>query len=933
MSSSTSQKAYKDTLNLPKTAFPMRARLVDNEPATVERWRNEGLYRRIRAARAGAPAYVFHDGPPYANGPIHLGHLLNKVLKDMVVRSKTMAGYDCPFVPGWDCHGLPIEHKVMEELGDKAREMDAPAIRERCRETAEHFVGVQAEQIERLLTLGDYENPYLTMRPQYEADVLEVFARLVEQGLVYRDLKPVHWSVENRTALAEAELEYHERTDTSIHALFDVERDGAGVLAERVGDRDLALMVWTTTPWTIPANLATAVAPAAEYGLYPVEVAGRRIAAVIATDLAERALGRAVEPLGLCRGRDLIGLRYAHPFADRAGRVIEAEHVTLDEGTGLVHIAPGHGKEDHATGQAHGLPTYCPVRGDGTFDESVPDWLAGETIWSGNEKVVEKLRDTGHLWRAESWPHSYPHDWRSKTPVIFRATEQWFVGVDRPAGRPLRRRALDAVEREVSFLPPWGRQRLAGMIASRPDWCLSRQRSWGLPIPAFFPPAGTEGEPLLTAASVRAVGATIRERGSDAFFTAGPEELLAGYDPADDPEAPGWARETEKRGWRKSGDIFDVWFESGSSWNAVLEARGMGFPADLYLEGSDQHRGWFQLSLLPAVAVTGQAPYRNLLTHGFMVDKHGHKMSKSAGNALEVQDLLKRFGADVCRWWVSSLAFEDDVKVDTEFFEEAGESYRKVRNTIRFLLGNLRDFDPAAHHRPCAEADAESLDAWALGELAAAIEGVEAAYERLDFRRAHDVLFHLCNETLSAVYLAAVKDRLYCDAPDSDRRRRAQTALHAIADALIRLLAPLLPHTAEEAWRSLHGADVESVHLERLPEAPRVSVSDAWSTVMERRDAWLRALETARREEGIDNPLDAGLRVPHEPELARIGEGDLADLCGVSRVALEAGRAEIAVADLSESPRCERSWKRDGTVRERSDGGMLSDRDAEAVGV
>ena len=939
-------RSYKDTLNLPKTGFAMKANLVQNEPATIKRWQAEGMYAKVRAARAGAERFVFHDGPPYANGSIHLGHLLNKVLKDIVVRSRTMMGLDVPYVPGWDCHGLPIEHKVLTESAGGAGaagadgataaldpRADVMKVRRKCKAYAEKFVKLQAGQMQRLLTLADYDDPYITMAPRFEAGTLEVFARLVAAGLVYRGLKPVHWSIENQTALADAELEYYDRQDTSVYVLLPVS-----------GRQNTFLMVWTTTPWTLPANLAVAVAPRAEYGAY--DVAGRTV--IVAADLAAKVLAlggaQAGAPLRTMRGDELVGTTYTHPFVDdgRVRRVVAADYVTLEDGTGLVHTAPGHGVEDYQTGLREGLDIYCPVRPDGTFDDTAPQWLRGKRVWDANALVCDRLQQSGHLFHQHQFTHSYPHDWRGKSPVIFRATEQWFVAVDRPfeSGGSLRQRGLHATK-VVKFYPEWGLNRMRGMLESRPDWCISRQRAWGLPIPAFYPPEGVEGEPLLTAASVRAVAQAFEHKGSDAWFLATPAELLAGYDAAVDPDAPAWAKAAT--GWdgvRKSGDIFDVWFESGSSWYACMTQRGLAKPADapsvtdLYLEGSDQHRGWFQLSLLPCLGATGKPPFASVLTHGFMVDKDGRKMSKSLGNALEVDTLLKEHGADVCRWWVASLNTDNDIKVDPEFFRLAGEEYRKVRNTIRFLLSNLYDFDPKRDTHAFTDADDATLDAWALGELDRLITDTTAALGSFDFRSVREDVFNFCNDTLSAVYLAAVKDRLYCDRPDSPRRRRTQTALFRITDALVRLLAPILPHTADEAWHALHGADAASVHLQLLPGRVGAAVSPQWAEVMAQREGWLKALETARQSRGIDNPLDAGLHVPagEGVNAAALDPVDLADLCGVSRFAFGA-TGDVTVDDLRDQPRCERSWKRDGTVKPRSDGGMLSDRDAAALGV
>lgn len=941
---------YSSTLQLPRTSFSMRANLLNAEPLHQDRWDSMNLYEAIRGKKRAKGPYIFHDGPPYANGKIHMGHLLNKILKDLVVRSRLMMGYEVDYVPGWDCHGLPIEHKVMKELGDKARGLSILEIRSLCHDYAARYVELQSSQMKRLGTLADYGNPYLTMVPSYEGATLEVFAALVAEGLVYRDVKPVHWSIANKTALAEAELEYYDREDTSVYVLFDVE--DPGLMPEELGlpeGREASLMIWTTTPWTLPANLAMAVAPEAEYSLYSFSFRGRMVCAVLAAELAP-GIFRAGEidsweVLGSCTGRVLSesGLSYTHPFIDRKSPVVIAEYVTMEDGTGLVHTAPGHGAEDYLTGLKEKLLIYCPVLGDGTFDDTVPEWLAGVDVWTANGLVVEHLRASGHLFYDHRYVHSYPHDWRSKTPTIFRATEQWFVAVDRPfgkEGKSLREMALEAAAEKVDFVPGWGRSRMEGMLESRPDWCISRQRSWGLPIPVFLL---DEDKVLITEKSVSAVARVIREEGSDFWFSATPAELLKYYDPSDDPQAPNWIDETG--GWlemlQKSRDIFDVWFESGSSWNGVLNERGIGYPADLYLEGSDQHRGWFQLSLLPALGATGQSPFRTVLTHGFMVDANGRKMSKSEGNAVDVEDVLKQHGADICRWWVCSLNYTNDIKVDWEFFKVAGDEYRKVRNTIRFLLGNLNDFDPDRDYCPPSPEDCFSIDAWAWQKLAEFVETTTEGYEKFQFKKVSDTIFNFCNDSMSAVYLVAVKDRLYCDAADSRKRRRTQTVIYEIARALIRTVAPILVHTAEEAWLALNDETMESsdsVHFQLLPEVPARLENEAdWAPVMEFRHKVLKALEEVRAGDGgLKNPLDAGVRAvvtADEAEALRPFREELADILGVSRMEVAVGGSPLVeIDDLRNEPRCERSWKRDLSVKARPDGGMLSDRDAQVIG-
>jgi isoleucyl-tRNA synthetase len=1015
-SSADTKRNYRGTLNLPKTPFAMKANLVQNEPASLKRWAAMDLYNRTREARKGAKSFVFHDGPPYANGDIHLGHLLNKCLKDFVVRSRTMEGFDTPYVPGWDCHGLPIEAKVMSDLiasGKIAKLAELPedtrriAVRKACQAYAEKYVKLQRGQMERLLTLADYEHPYLTMAPSFEGATIDLFADLVEQGIVFRQLKPVHWSIANQTALAEAELEYQDREDPSIYV--DFEADDADAVYDAfglppasdeddendeneddiVGKRPSArpsFMIWTTTPWTLPANLAIAVHERFEYALARVD--GN--ITVVAKELLESVskIGKAedVTVIATTTGDKLVGLRYRHPLIDTNAlaqtlspqgrgqgeglssgapalhRIVPADYVTLEDGTGLVHTAPGHGVEDYQTGLRENLPIYCPVRDDGTYDSTAPEFVQGKTVWDANPLITDHLSKSGHLFHSFNFMHSYPHDWRSKTPVIFRATEQWFVGVDKPTARDkksLRELAQGFIESQINFIPEWGRNRLRGMLESRPDWCVSRQRAWGLPIPAFFQKdAQGETVTLLTAASVRAVAKMFREKGSDAWFQMTPRELLAHYDIAKDPGAPA---NLNIDALEKSRDILDVWFESGSSWHSALRDRfgAEAFPVDLYLEGSDQHRGWFQSSLLIGLGATGRPPYNALLTHGFMVDKDGKKMSKSLGNALNVEDLLKNLGADVCRWWVATLAYENDIKVDPSYFDTAGEAYRKVRNTIRFLLSNLDDFTPCSadqgHSTRTGDCVAwtaftpASIDAWALGEANKLSREVRAAYEACDFRAASSAIYDFCNDTLSAVYLAAVKDRLYCDAPNSERRRRTQSALWDIADLLCRLLAPILPHTADEAFRALHKIDDKAtadsnagacIHLHTFLGAdPRnevfpVAADPAWTKVFALRDKALLALEAAKKNNSVENPLDAALVLPDQNgDLANFDPVDLADLLGVSRITVDGAATDIKVVDLREEPRCERSWKRDGTVKLRSDGGMLSDRDALAVGV
>jgi len=977
---------YKETLNLPQTSFDMRAGLLKKEPKIQAQWKEADLYQQIRKARAGAERFILHDGPPYANGNIHMGTALNKVLKDMTVRIANMTGKDAPYVPGWDCHGLPIEAKVMEDLGPKARSMDPMAIRNRCQTYADQFAKLQSGQFQRLGVMGQFDDPYITMQPRYETAVLEVFARLVEQGIVHKQLKPVHWSIENRTALADAELEYHDREDTSIYVAFELAED-TDSLPHRPGDR-LGLMIWTTTTWTLPANLAVAVHPGFEYCSVHLETADGNFALILAETQVTEVIAllkskrgdwlKSHQVLGTLRGQELIDAKlvYKHPLKpSQTCPVVGADYVTLADGTGLVHTAPGHGLEDYGTGLKYGLDIYCPVQADGTFDDTAPDWLVGMDVWTANKEVVEHLRQAGTLMLAEPIVHSYPHDWRSKTPTIFRATEQWFIAVDKPlteSGKSLRSMAMDVCEQPysqggVDFVPAWGRNRIVGMLESRPDWCISRQRSWGLPIPAF---CNSKGQWLLTPMSVRTVAAVFAEQGSDAWFTLSPDILLAGYDPADDPHLDN-AKDFAVENLSTGTDIFDVWFESGSSWYAA--AMGFGLvdapPVDLYLEGSDQHRGWFQLSLLPALGTTASAPFKTVLTHGFVVTEAGLKMSKSLGNAIDVIEQLETRGADILRLWVAGQNYQDDVRCSDALVSQAEDAYRKIRNTLRFCMGACCDFDPASDSQ---DPEASSVDLWMRMETHRLIHNVREAYERYEYHRATRLIYEFCSGQASSVYLSAIKDRLYCEAPDSVRRRASQTVVHEVLMVLVKLLAPILPHTCEEAWSHIPSKDAalgNSVHMALLPECDEAMLSMAselrpvttdqaffttdtieagpawvWANLMQLRSAGLIKLE-ALRNSGVKNPLDAEavfkISRDNDPAAALIQTHlqELEDLLGVGYARIEridAGEAEgdgavvsVEVGDTRDKySRCARSWKRRPDVGTDQDWPDLSARDA-----
>jgi len=977
-------KNYKDTLNLPSTSFDMRAGLLKKEPVIQAKWKSDKLYERIRQARQGGDRFILHDGPPYANGNIHMGTALNKVLKDMVVRIRNMTGYDAPYLPGWDCHGLPIEAKVMDELGDDARAMDPMDIRSRCRAYAEKFTSLQSGQFQRLGVMGQFDDPYITMDPRYEAAVLEVFARLVQHGLVHKQLKPVHWSIANRTALADAELEYHDREDVSIYVAFELTDESAAKIRNRSGSR-VAMAIWTTTPWTLPANLAVAVHPDYEYAAVKLNtdlgattlIVARQLIGVFMRAFTGQA-GPEPEILATMTGKALLDakLLYKHPlFDDKVCPLVSADYVTLDEGTGMVHTAPGHGLEDYGTGLKCGLDIYCPVQGDGTFDETAPHWLRGLDVWQANDKVVEHLKEVGSLLVAEKITHSYPHDWRSKTPTIFRATEQWFIAVDQPmtaGGESLRTLAMDVCgqtgdEGGIDFIPAWGRNRIAGMLESRPDWCISRQRSWGLPIPVFY---NAQGQPLLTPASVRTIAAVFAEQGSDAWFSLEADVLLAGYDPADDPDVddPGQFQLDKLA---KGSDIFDVWFESGSSWFAVAMQRGLvdGIPVDLYLEGSDQHRGWFQLSLLPALGAMATPPFKTVLTHGFVVTEQGHKMSKSLGNAIDVIAQLDKRGADILRLWIASQNYQDDIRCSEPLIAQAEDAYRKIRNTLRFCMGACSDFDPAVDGQ---QAPDNSVDLWMRMEIQRLIRNVRAAYDGYEFHRAARSIYEFCTVQASSIYLSAVKDRLYCESPTAIRRRSSQTVIHELLMVLVKLLAPILPHTCEEAWQHIPHRPAEepdSVHLAVLPDYDKEMLDLAedlmpvtrdqaffgcdqiepgpawiWAHLMELRAAGLVKLE-ALRNAGVKNPLDAEaiFKVSRNNDqataLIETHLKELEDLLGVGYARIErVGQdeltgpetvVEVELADARDKYlRCARSWKRRPDVGSNPDWPDLSARDA-----
>ena len=887
---------YKQTLNLPKTDFPMKAGLIEREPERLAKWEAAGLYANIQNARAGAPLFVLHDGPPFANGDVHMGTALNKVLKDFIVKSRAMLGYRAPFIPGWDCHGLPIEFKVVKESSG----LSPVEVRKRSEEYARKFIDIQRRQFRRLGVFGDWENPYLTLDPGYEAEIIRAFGRFVEKGLVYRSKKPVLWSTGAQTALAEAEVEYAKRTDPAIYVKFAL----AGATGELEG---ASMVIWTTTPWTLPANVAIAVDPRAEYVVG--EFGGQKLVvarALLDNFATETGLLFTAEVASL-KGEALAGLEAQHPFLPRASKVITADFVTMETGTGQVHIAPGHGKDDYIAGQQNGLLTLSPVDDHGKFtdDAGMPQWT-GKYVFDANREIVEFLRAQGSLLAAHDYTHDYPHCWRSKTPIVFRAVEQFFIRVD-----DIRGGALQAVD-ATKWLPLWGRNRISGTVESRPDWCISRQRTWGVPLPVFYDAAGA---PVIEKNVIEKVADLVKERGTNLWFEK---------DDAWWAEALGLPAGTTRR-----NDTLDVWIDSGVSHEAVLRHRPeLQFPADIYLEATDQHRGWFQSSLMTSVAMNDCAPYREVITHGFVVDKDGKKISKSAEykKPTHAEHFVNQYGADILRLWVATVNYTDEVPFGEDVFKQVAERYRGFRNVLRILLANLYDFTPA----DASLAGATTIDRWVLSRLQEVVAKCRAAYEAYDFRAVFETLNQFCAVDLSALYIDVTKDRMYCDAAGSPRRRATQTVMHECFGAITRLLAPILAFTADEAWE--FAGNPASVHMETFPEA------GARDEALERRvDEWLRlrslayqqAIEPARQAKTISKSLEAvvSLKAPSKPDCP---DEELAEFFIVSELKVEVGEpgATLAKSDHKSCARCWRYLPTVGTIAAHPD---LCDRCAGAV--
>jgi len=886
-------KSYKDTLFLPKTDFPMKGNLTVREPARLEKWNSEGLYARIIAKRKaeGAPRFILHDGPPFANGDVHMGTGLNKVLKDFVVKSKTMAGFETPYIPGWDCHGLPIEFKVMQ--GDDARDVEPAEIRRRCEDFARGWIETQRESFKRLGVFGDWENPYLTLDPSYEANIIRTFASLIEKGCVYQSKKPVQWSYGAKTALAEAEVEYQDKKSTAVFVKFDLP-------AHESLPEGTSIAIWTTTPWTLPANLGIAVN---ERFTYTIGKYSNRKTIIVVRDLLGEFQAKTgltlEEELGEIKGSELEGLEAQHPFLDRTSKVILAPFVTTDAGTGAVHVAPGHGADDYAIGQQNGLAVLSPVDDDGLFTDEcgIPE-LVGVHVFKGNTRIVEILTEKGALLGEETYEHSYPHCWRSKTPIIFRAVEQFFISIDK-----LRDKALSEID-EVEWLPKWGRNRIYGTVESRPDWCISRQRTWGVPLPVFF---AKDGAPIVSAELARQIADLVEKEGTNVWFEKSDAELAALFDL---PE-----------GSTKCRDTLDVWIDSGSSHVAVLDAHPeLSCPADLYLEATDQHRGWFQSSLMLSVGVRDAAPYKTVLTHGFVVDKDtGKKHAKSdkkKGKPTDAAHFYNKYGADVLRLWVSSVDWQNEVPFSEDLFQQVGEPYRRLRNTFKILLGNMRD-------EKISEPESLPLiDQWIMERLQVIITEVREAYTRYDFRSVFSTVNKFAASDLSAYYIDITKDRLYCDAAESDRRQASVWVVGEVFDALVKLLAPILAYTAEEAWE--HAGREGSIHEQTFPEVnAKFAGSDATNQVTQLLE--IRAIMQSAIEEKVqakefkkNNEASVTLTVPANHTCLDLLKNHefTTEFFIVSELKITAGDTLTATVEPTSHPMCPRCRKYEPVVKD-----------------
>ncbi|SLM27723.1 isoleucyl-tRNA synthetase [Desulfamplus magnetovallimortis] len=914
---------YKKTLNLPVTRFAMKANLANREPEQLKEWEKSGLYRKIRQSSAGKETFILHDGPPYANGNLHIGHAINKILKDIIIRSKQMAGFDAPYVPGWDCHGLPIEHNVDKKLGSKKKDMTPVQIRQACRKYAEGFVDIQREEFKRFGVAGEWDEPYLTMNNAYEARIAKECGEFALSGDMFLGKKPIYWCCSCETALAEAEIEYKDHGSPSIFVKFPV-KDDLGDLLTAIGGREVFVAIWTTTPWTIPANLAVCLHPSFEYCAVETENQG---VIIMAKELVDSVMSRfnitEYKILGDLSPLDLENRKCSHPMYERDSIFILGEHVTLEAGTGCVHTAPGHGADDHIAGLKYGLEPYSPVLDNGCFADDVKGF-EGQFIMKANKGIIAMLDERSLILKHEDMSHSYPHCWRCKKPVIFRATPQWFISMDK---QELRKKSLEEID-NVNWIPSWGKARIYSMIEHRPDWCLSRQRSWGVPIPVFH--CKTCQEVYVTRESVDKIHGLFLEHSSDIWFEKNADFLM--------PEGAICAK-CGSSDFGKDHNILDVWFDSGVSHAAVLEEReGLKRPADLYLEGSDQHRGWFHSSLLTAVGRTGKAPYKSVLTHGFVVDSDGKKMSKSVGNVVAPEKIIKQHGADILRLWVASADYRDDVRISDNIVRQLSDAYRRIRNTCRFMLGNLFDFNPAKDIRPIDGMG--DMDRFILHRMGEILEKSIKAYDAYEFHTIYHAVHNFCTVELSAFYLDIIKDRLYTSPAGEGARRDAQTVMYSILDAVVRLMAPILPFTAEEVWTHMPDCEgkAESVHLTSRPSVDGSWKDDIlavrWAKILDVRSEVTKALEESRAAKLIGHPLDASLSIYTADSdvkeiLASFG-ADLRDVFIVSDASLLQEPVENAwtskeieglqvVVKKAGGEKCERCWKYDTTTGSRED--------------
>jgi len=914
---------YKDTLLMPKTDFPMRGNLPNREPQIQEQWEEMNIYQKVQERTKGRPLFVLHDGPPYANGDIHMGHALNKIIKDMIVRFKSMNGYCAPYVPGWDTHGLPIETALTKNKKVNRKAMSVAEFRKLCEEYAYEQINNQREQFKRLGVRGDWENPYITLKPEYEAQQIKVFGEMAKKGYIYKGLKPVYWSPSSESALAEAEIEYQDKRSPSIYVAFPV-KDGKGVL-----EGDEKIIIWTTTPWTIPANLGISVHPDLEYSVVSVDNNKYVVASALLEAVTKEIGWENVSVLKTFKGRELENVVASHPIYGRDSLVMLGEHVTTDAGTGCVHTAPGHGEDDFIVGQKYGIGVLCPVDEKGYMTAEAEEF-EGLFYDEANKPITEKLNEVGALLKLSFITHSYPHDWRTKKPTIFRATAQWFASI-----KDFRNELMEAVK-ETKWVPAWGETRLYNMVRDRGDWCISRQRAWGVPIPVFY---GENGEPIITDETINHVSDLFREYGSNVWFEREPKDLLP----------DGFTHDSSPNGiFTKENDIMDVWFDSGSSHQAVLlERKDLQRPADLYLEGSDQYRGWFNSSLSTAVAVTGKAPYKGVLSHGFALDGDGRKMSKSLGNVVVPEKVMKQLGADILRLWVASVDYQADVRVSDAILKQVAEVYRKIRNTFRFLLGNLSDFNPETDAIPVNEL--REVDRYILVKLNKLIDKVKTSYENYEFAGVYHSVHNFCTIELSSFYLDFAKDILYIEAADQHDRRSIQTVLYDALLSLTKLVTPILPHTADEVWKHIDSVKEESVQLVDMPNSVKIPNAEAleakWDSFMELRDDVLKALEKARNEKVIGKSLAASVTLyPNNETKALLDsvEENLKQLFIVSGFEIGGSyedapenaqvfdQVKIVVA-VAEGETCDRCWVVTPTVGEDPDHPTICSRCASVV--